>query len=165
MRLWFVRLSTLITVMLWEFSSSLPEPLALIIWQLLFNRKAKLTSAKMTPFDDFMFLINSILLGEEPVSIKLLVIKNYPLKIIILFFSQTIEDFILLVGTFVAFVAFVLWCCFPIAPKEIGNQPGLYEDRYTQYRKADSPDADWCLSRFITKKVDVDEMKDTVLWI
>ena len=42
---------------------------------------------------------------------------------------QTIEDFILLVGTFVAFVAFVLWCCFPVSPKENGAPP-LYEDRY-----------------------------------
>ncbi|KAI9560173.1 hypothetical protein GHT06_014184 [Daphnia sinensis] len=74
----------------------------------------------MTPFDDFMFLINSILLGEEP----------------------TIEDFILLVGTFVAFVAFVLWCCFPVAPKELGSPPGLYENRYTQYRRADGTDTD-----------------------
>ncbi|XP_049843449.1 uncharacterized protein LOC126295186 isoform X1 [Schistocerca gregaria] len=55
----------------------------------------------MTPFDDFMYLINSVLLGEEP----------------------TVEDFILLVGTFVAFVAFVLWCCFPVVPKE-GNGGG-----------------------------------------
>lgn len=31
--------------------------------------------------------------------------------------SQTIEDFILLIGTIVAFIAFVLWCCFPIQPK------------------------------------------------
>ncbi|CAD7087890.1 unnamed protein product [Hermetia illucens] len=50
----------------------------------------------MTPFDDFAYLINHVLLGEEP----------------------TIEDFILLVGTLVAFVAFILWCCFPIQPKE-----------------------------------------------
>ncbi|XP_055914239.1 uncharacterized protein LOC129947630 [Eupeodes corollae] len=50
----------------------------------------------MTPFDDFAYLINHVLLGEEP----------------------TIEDFILLVGTLVAFVAFILWCCFPIQPKD-----------------------------------------------
>ena len=31
---------------------------------------------------------------------------------------QSIEDFILLVGTSVAFVAFILWCCFPIEPKD-----------------------------------------------
>ncbi|KAH8250538.1 hypothetical protein KR038_001123 [Drosophila bunnanda] len=49
----------------------------------------------MTPFDDFVYLINHVLLGEEP----------------------TIEDFILLVGTLVAFIAFILWCCFPIQPK------------------------------------------------
>ncbi|XP_041451671.1 uncharacterized protein LOC111072305 [Drosophila obscura] len=52
----------------------------------------------MTPFDDFVYLINHVLLGEEP----------------------TIEDFILLVGTLVAFIAFILWCCFPIQPKEPG---------------------------------------------
>jgi hypothetical protein len=57
-------------------------------------------------------------------------------------YFQTIEDFILLVGTFVAFVAFVLWCCFPIAPKELGTPPGLYENRYTQYRRADGTDTD-----------------------
>ncbi|KAJ6636465.1 tRNA dimethylallyltransferase, partial [Pseudolycoriella hygida] len=39
---------------------------------------------------------NVFLLGEEP----------------------TIEDFILLIGTVVAFIAFILWCCFPIHPKE-----------------------------------------------
>ena len=31
---------------------------------------------------------------------------------------QSIEDFILLVGTSVAFIAFILWCCFPIEPKD-----------------------------------------------
>jgi len=73
----------------------------------------------MTPFDDFVYLINSILLGEEP----------------------TVEDFILLIGTFVAFVAFILWCCFPISPKEMGPPP-CYEDRYTQFRKKESTDSD-----------------------
>ena len=33
-------------------------------------------------------------------------------------YFQSIEDFILLVGTSVAFVAFILWCCFPIEPKD-----------------------------------------------
>ncbi|XP_037934781.1 uncharacterized protein LOC119669084 [Teleopsis dalmanni] len=56
-------------------------------------------SSKMTHFDDFAYLINHVLLGEEP----------------------TIEDFILLVGTLVAFIAFILWCCFPIQAKETGN--------------------------------------------
>lgn len=52
----------------------------------------------MTPFDDFAYLVNNVfLLGEEP----------------------TIEDFILLIGTVVAFIAFILWCCFPIHPKVI----------------------------------------------
>ncbi|XP_068156645.1 uncharacterized protein [Drosophila tropicalis] len=52
----------------------------------------------MTPFDDLFYLVNHVLLGEEP----------------------TIEDFILLVGTMVAFIAFILWCCFPIQPKDPG---------------------------------------------
>ena len=33
-------------------------------------------------------------------------------------YFQSIEDFILLVGTSVAFIAFILWCCFPIEPKD-----------------------------------------------
>ncbi|XP_034239286.1 uncharacterized protein LOC117644144 [Thrips palmi] len=49
-----------------------------------------------TIMEDTLYLLNSILLGEDP----------------------TVEDFILLVGTCVAFVAFVLWCCFPVAPKD-----------------------------------------------
>ncbi|XP_059490754.1 uncharacterized protein LOC132205611 [Neocloeon triangulifer] len=74
----------------------------------------------MTPFDDFLYLVNSILLGEEP----------------------SVEDFILLIGTFVAFVAFVLWCCFPIVPKETNNltPPMHYETRYNQYRKVSDMD-------------------------
>ncbi|KAI8034996.1 hypothetical protein M5D96_012219 [Drosophila gunungcola] len=65
----------------------------------------------MTPFDDFVYLINHVLLGEEP----------------------TIEDFILLVGTLVAFIAFILWCCFPIQPKVGSVQtdiPDLSVDNY-----------------------------------
>ncbi|KAL3283335.1 hypothetical protein HHI36_006483 [Cryptolaemus montrouzieri] len=50
----------------------------------------------ITPLDDFIYLVNNVLLGEEP----------------------TVEDFILLIGTVVAFIAFVLWCCFPVVPKE-----------------------------------------------
>jgi len=50
----------------------------------------------MTPWEDLFFVINNLLLGEEP----------------------SIEDFILLIGTSVAFIAFVLWCCFPIEPKD-----------------------------------------------
>ena len=34
------------------------------------------------------------------------------------FCFKSIEDFILLVGTSVAFIAFILWCCFPIEPKD-----------------------------------------------
>jgi len=57
-----------------------------------------LSDAKMimTPWEDLFFVINNLLLGEEP----------------------SIEDFILLVGTSVAFIAFILWCCFPIEPKD-----------------------------------------------
>ncbi|XP_055302229.1 uncharacterized protein LOC129568423 [Sitodiplosis mosellana] len=54
----------------------------------------------MTPVND-LTPFGMFLLGEEP----------------------TIEDFILLIGTIVAFIAFVLWCCFPIHPKEgLGHQ-------------------------------------------
>ncbi|KAK6625577.1 hypothetical protein RUM43_005876 [Polyplax serrata] len=67
----------------------------------------------MTPFDDFLYLLNAVLLGEEP----------------------TIEDFILLVGTVVAFVAFILWCCFPIVPHET-KAPTQYDSRsHGHFRK------------------------------
>ncbi|PNF21506.1 hypothetical protein B7P43_G13537, partial [Cryptotermes secundus] len=50
----------------------------------------------------------------------------------------TIEDFILLIGTFVAFIAFILWCCFPVVPKE-ANPPLQYDSRsYNQYKKVDT---------------------------
>ncbi|XP_066158830.1 uncharacterized protein [Euwallacea fornicatus] len=32
--------------------------------------------------------------------------------------EATFEDIILLVGTIVAFVAFILWCCFPVIPRD-----------------------------------------------
>jgi len=60
---------------------------------LLLEKSAKMI---MTPWEDLFFVINNLLLGEEP----------------------SIEDFILLVGTSVAFIAFILWCCFPIEPKD-----------------------------------------------
>lgn len=81
----------------------------------------------MTPFDDFAYLINHVLLGDEPVSLTK--ILNYKFTVKQLNFTnvhfgfllqQTIEDFILLVGTLVAFIAFILWCCFPIQPKVSG---------------------------------------------
>lgn len=50
----------------------------------------------ITPFDEFVYLINHVVLGGEP----------------------SLEDFILLIGTVVAFIAFVLWCCFPVIPKD-----------------------------------------------
>ncbi|XP_031638593.1 uncharacterized protein LOC116350796 [Contarinia nasturtii] len=50
----------------------------------------------MTPHINDFTPFGMFLLGEEP----------------------TIEDFILLIGTIVAFIAFVLWCCFPISPKD-----------------------------------------------
>lgn len=71
----------------------------------------------MTPLND-LTPFGLFLLGEEPVSIFKLgawfwnrVTYSEP------FSMQTIEDFILLIGTIVAFIAFVLWCCFPIHPK------------------------------------------------
>lgn len=63
-----------------------------------------------TIMEDAVYLLNSLLLGEDP----------------------TVEDFILLVGTCVAFIAFILWCCFPVAPKD---SPG--------YRRADSAYLNW----------------------
>merc|ERR1711944_255186 len=60
---------------------------------LLLEKRVKMI---MTPWEDLFFVINNLLLGEEP----------------------SIEDFILLVGTSVAFIAFILWCCFPIEPKD-----------------------------------------------
>ncbi|CAG0889245.1 unnamed protein product [Darwinula stevensoni] len=71
----------------------------------------------MTPFEDILYLFNNILLGEEP----------------------TIEDFILLIGTSVAFIAFILWCCFPIVPKDTpATQQSQSESlKYTQYKKTD----------------------------
>lgn len=60
---------------------------------------------------------------------------NENLKFVLL---QTIEDFILLIGTVVAFVAFILWCCFPIVPKEPGN-PSQYDSRgYGQFKKIET---------------------------
>ncbi|CAG0887579.1 unnamed protein product [Cyprideis torosa] len=74
----------------------------------------------MTPIDGVMYLFNSILLGEEP----------------------TIEDFILLIGTTVAFIAFVLWCCFPVVPKDLPpgctDVSGIASNKYTTYKKTDS---------------------------
>lgn len=99
----------------------------------------------MTPFDDFLYLVNSILLGEEPVRNthrdefyeSCAHFNNLRLNLF-----QSVEDFILLIGTFVAFVAFVLWCCFPIVPKETNNltPPLHYETRYNQYRKISDMD-------------------------
>jgi hypothetical protein len=58
--------------------------------------------------------------------------------ILLLVHFQTIEDFILLIGTFVAFVAFILWCCFPVVPTEV-NPPPQYDSRnYNQYKKVDT---------------------------
>ncbi|XP_044730512.1 uncharacterized protein LOC123293689 [Chrysoperla carnea] len=65
----------------------------------------------MTPLDDFVYLINQVLLGEEP----------------------TIEDFILLVGTLVAFIAFILWCCCPATPREMHSPPQYEYQQYTRH--------------------------------
>ncbi|XP_028127958.1 uncharacterized protein LOC114324353 [Diabrotica virgifera virgifera] len=59
------------------------------------------TFVMISPFEDFLYLFNSVLLGES-----------------------SVEDIILLVGTLVAFVAFILWCCFPVTRKE-SPVPGL----------------------------------------
>ena len=95
----------------------------------------------MMPYDDFVYLINSILLGEEPVCLFLIALIDLLFSLSYNFFLQTIEDFILLVGTLVAFIAFVLWCCFPISPPKEGGPH--FEDRYTQhYKKTDPSDSD-----------------------
>ncbi|XP_017774336.1 PREDICTED: uncharacterized protein LOC108561073 [Nicrophorus vespilloides] len=74
----------------------------------------------ITPFDDFVYLINNVLLGEEP----------------------TFEDFILLLGTIVAFVAFVLWCCFPVVPKE--PQTPMHYDGKDYQLKHSRRKVDYC---------------------
>ena len=48
----------------------------------------------------------------------ILIVLRYKSKLMHYFLFQSIEDFILLVGTSVAFIAFILWCCFPIEPKD-----------------------------------------------
>ncbi|CAG0916743.1 unnamed protein product [Notodromas monacha] len=70
----------------------------------------------MTPAEYLYYLFNSMLLGEEP----------------------TIEDVILLVGTGVALIAFILWCCFPIVPKE----PVVEDDdsKYMQQQRTEGYD-------------------------
>lgn len=65
----------------------------------------------MTPVDDFAYLFD--ILGSEPVSCFVIVFLPI-IKLISIIYFQTIEDFILLIGTIVAFIAFILWCCFPI---------------------------------------------------
>ena len=69
----------------------------------------------MTPWEDLFFVINNLLLGEEPVGFMSKLMIYFHVKIV---FFKSIEDFILLVGTSVAFIAFILWCCFPIEPKD-----------------------------------------------
>ncbi|CAG9854726.1 unnamed protein product [Phyllotreta striolata] len=53
------------------------------------------TYVMFSPIEDFLYLLNNAVGGES-----------------------TVEDLLLLVGTLVAFVAFILWCCFPLPPKE-----------------------------------------------
>lgn len=85
----------------------------------------------ITPFDDFVYLVNNVLLGEEPVGeFEDIRVKHFLTDC---FHFQTIEDFILLVGTVVAFVAFVLWCCFPVVPKE-SQAPMHYESKDYQVK-------------------------------
>lgn len=72
----------------------------------------------MTPIND-LTPFGMFLLGEEPVRIPQNhdYLNQMSFGLISNGFLQTIEDFILLIGTIVAFIAFVLWCCFPIHPK------------------------------------------------
>lgn len=75
----------------------------------------------MTPLND-LTPYGLFLLGEEPVRIYAVECTPFHSKFrkfinLTFLHLQTIEDFILLIGTIVAFIAFVLWCCFPIQPK------------------------------------------------
>ena len=120
------------------YSGIFPE----LSWSYIYSFCESLGSKMMMPYDDFVYLINSILLGEEPVCLFLIALIELLFSLSYHFFFQTIEDFILLVGTLVAFIAFVLWCCFPISPPKEGGPH--FEDRYTQhYKKTDPSDSDW----------------------
>ncbi|KAL1492404.1 hypothetical protein ABEB36_010656 [Hypothenemus hampei] len=44
--------------------------------------------------------------------------------------ESTFEDIILLIGTMVAFVAFILWCCFPVIPKDGGKTAQYYNNHH-----------------------------------
>ncbi|VEN63455.1 unnamed protein product [Callosobruchus maculatus] len=68
------------------------------------------------PIEDFAYLLNNVILGET-----------------------TIEDVILLVGTLVAFIALILWCCFPVPQKDTlmasqipNKRSSKYEEKYNQ---------------------------------
>ena len=88
-----------------------------LTWDFIVNVPSSTASKMiMTPWEDLFFVINNLLLGEEPVRVNLSKHKSFQFNIASLF--QSIEDFILLVGTSVAFIAFILWCCFPIEPKD-----------------------------------------------
>jgi hypothetical protein len=66
----------------------------------------------------------------------ILIVLRYKSKLDHYFLFQSIEDFILLVGTSVAFIAFILWCCFPIEPKD---SLGGSEHLTTQVQRDISP--------------------------
>ncbi|XP_049822218.1 uncharacterized protein LOC126265296 [Aethina tumida] len=61
--------------------------------------------------------------------------------------EPSIEDFILILGTVVAFIAFVLWCCFPVVPEYYnGRDPDEddvdplfkeYQKRFVERKKSD----------------------------
>merc|ERR1712130_939752 len=106
---------------------------------LLLEKRVKMI---MTPWEDLFFVINNLLLGEEP----------------------SIEDFILLVGTSVAFIAFILWCCFPIEPKDsLGGSEHLttqaadavYDAKYKQLGTRDQAVRQQNLSRYTGGSQDI----------
>lgn len=92
------------------------------------------TPVVVSPIEDFFYLLNNVVLGES-----VSYILNISINLLKIYILQTIEDLILLVGTLVAFIAFILWCCFPVQPKE-PPLPGLQssernakdEEKYNQ---------------------------------
>ncbi|XP_060516061.1 uncharacterized protein LOC132695673 isoform X1 [Cylas formicarius] len=58
------------------------------------------------PIEELGWLFVNVFWGKESV-----IVNNC-------YYCMTVEDVILLVGTFVAFVAFILWCCFPVIPRD-----------------------------------------------
>ncbi|XP_018577716.1 uncharacterized protein LOC108916017 [Anoplophora glabripennis] len=70
----------------------------------------------LSPIEDFFYLVTNVVRGEP-----------------------TVEDLILLLGTLVAFIAFILWSCFPVHHKDAllpvlqgPDKSGKDEEKYNQ---------------------------------